>query len=307
MLIAHPGFQKIERQNVRVSDVHRNGAGIVLEVSTSTETVSVTAAATALNTTNAELGQVVERAYIENVPISLTRNVLNNISLDAVVDASGGSYTSNGQSGISIAGGGATSGNNEVIVDGVPNTIARSGGIIIYVPTAYSVEEMKVHTTMFDAAHGHSNGGAISITTTRGHNELHGTVYDFKRWAALNANSWSNNRLGLRKPPVSYNQIGFMVSGPVRLPKLYDGRNRTFFSVAYERDDDKRDLFRQARVPTELERAGDFSQTLNSLGTGYSRSTTPGRRSAPAPPQLVLCSRAINCRPRASMPPARRW
>ncbi|MCX6631453.1 MAG: TonB-dependent receptor, partial [Candidatus Solibacter sp.] len=114
-----------------------------------------------------------------------------------------------------------------------------------------------------------SNGGTISITTRGGGNDVHGTLYDFKRWAALNANSWSNNRAGLDKPPVSYNQIGFMFSGPVYLPKLYNGRNRTFFSVAYERDDDKRDLFRQARVPTEQERTGDFSQTLNSLGSGY--------------------------------------
>jgi hypothetical protein len=269
VLIEHAGFRKIERQNVRVSMATETMLDCTLEVSAAAEAVTVTAAPSALNTSNAELGQVVERAYIENVPISLTRNVLNNISLDAAVDASGGTYTSNGQSGISIAGGGAISGNNEVIVDGVPNTIARSGGIIIYVPTAYSVDEMKVHTTMFDAAYGHSNGGAISMTTRGGTNQLHGTLYDYKRWAALNANSWSNNRLGMRKPPVSYNQVGFALTGPVRLPKLYNGRNRTFFSLAYERDADKRDLFRQARVPTELERNGDFSQTLNSVGTGY--------------------------------------
>jgi outer membrane receptor protein involved in Fe transport len=269
VLVEHPGFKKIERVNLRISMGTDTTMDFVLEVATGSETVTVTEAATALNTTNAELGQVVERSYIENVPISLTRNVLNNISLDAVVDASGGSYTSNGQSGISIAGGGGTSGNNEVIVDGVPNTIARSGGIIIYVPTTYAVEEMKVHTTMFDAAYGHSNGGAISISTKGGGNQLHGTVYDFKRWSALNANSWSNNRTGLGKPPVSYNQIGFMVSGPVVLPKLYNGRNRTFFSASYERDDDKRDLFRQARVPVDAERLGDFSGTLNSMGTGF--------------------------------------
>jgi hypothetical protein len=269
VLIEHAGFRKIERQNVRVSMATETTLDGVLEISAGAETVTVTETPTALNTANPELGQVVERAYIENVPISLTRNVLNNISLDAAVDASGGTYTSNGQSGISIAGGGGTSGNNEVIVDGVPNTIALSGGIIVYVPTAYSVDEMKVHTTMFDAAYGHSNGGAISITTRGGSNQVHGTLYDFKRWAALNANSWSNNRLGYPKPPVSYNQVGFVVSGPVYVPKLYKGRNRTFFSLAYERDDDKRDLFRQARVPTELERSGDFSQTLNSLGTGY--------------------------------------
>ncbi len=269
VFVEHPGFQKIERHNVRVSMGTEITLDLVLQIAAAVESVTVTEAPTALNTTNPELGQVVERAYIENVPVSLTRNVLNNISLDAAVDASGGTYTSNGQSGISIAGGGGISGNNEVIVDGVPNTIARSGGIIIYVPTADSVDEMKVHTTMFDAAYGHSNGGAISITTRGGGNQVHGTLYDYKRWAALNTNSWSNNRLGYPKPPVSYNQVGFSFSGPVYLPKLYNGRNRTFFSLAYERDDDKRDLFRQARVPTELERSGDFSQTLNSLGTGY--------------------------------------
>jgi hypothetical protein len=299
LLIEHPGFRRIERQNVRVSVATETTLDCVLEISAAAETVTVTDSPTALNTVNPELGQVVERAYIENVPISLTRNVLNNISLDAVVDASGGTYTSNGQSGISIAGGGATSGNNEVIVDGVPNTIARSGGIIIYVPTAYSVDEMKVHTTMFDAAYGHSNGGAISITTRGGGNQVHGTLYDFKRWAALNANSWSNNRAGLRKPPVSYNQIGFMFSGPVMLPKLYNGRNRTFFSLAYERDDDKRDLFRQARVPTDQERGGDFSQTLNSVGSGivqiYDPWTTVGTGSSatrtPFPGSKVPASR----------------
>ena len=145
LLIEHPGFRTLERQNVRVSMATETTVDCVLEISAAAEAVTVTATPSALNTSNPELGQVVERAYIENVPVSLTRNVLNNISLDAAVDASGGTYTSNGQSGISIAGGGATSGNNEVIVDGVPNTIACSGGIIIYVPTAYSVDQMKVH------------------------------------------------------------------------------------------------------------------------------------------------------------------
>jgi hypothetical protein len=269
LLIEHPGFQKIENHNVRVSMGTETTLDFVLQVSTAAETLTVTAAPTALNTSNADLGQVVEHAYIDNTPVSLTRNVLNNLALDAaVVGAGGNTYTSNGQSAFSIAGGGGTQTNNEVIVDGVPNTIARSGGLILYVPTQDSTEEMKVMTTMFDAAYGHTNGGVVSITTRGGGNQLHGAVYDYKKWAALNANSWSNNRLGLPKPPVSYDQFGFMVSGPVFLPKVYHGRNRTFFLVACEGDQALNDNNETARVPTALERTGDFSQTLNSLGTG---------------------------------------
>jgi hypothetical protein len=186
--------------------------------------------------------------------------------LSAGVTGDTGTYTSNAQSEFSIMGGGSTRGRNEVMVDGIPNTIPQSGGVIVFVPPLDAVEEMKVHTTLFDAAYGHSNGGAVNITTRGGGNQVHGAVYDFKRWAALNSNSWSNNRLGLPKPPLSYNQYGGLVSGPALIPRLYDGRNRTFFSFSLESDVDKRDTSRWGRTPTDLERNGDFSQTLNRLG-----------------------------------------
>jgi hypothetical protein len=139
------------------------------------------------------------------------------------------------------------------------------------------VEEIKVHTTMFDAQYGHSNGGAINITTKGGTNQLHGTTYLYKRWSALDANSWTNNSRGLKKPPTNYYQFGYLVSGPVYLPKLYNGRNRTFFSTTLEKDRDSVELTRRARVPTAEESAGDFSRTLNRRGgpfTLYDPATT---------------------------------
>jgi hypothetical protein len=279
--VEQPGFQKIERTAVQISTGTETTIDFVLQVSTSAESVTVVAAAPALNTSNADLATVVEHAYIDNAPVSLTRNVLNNLALDAsVVGAGGNTYTSNGQSGFSIAGGGGGTGNNEVIVDGVPNTAARSGGLILYVPTQDSTNEMKIMTTMFDAAYGHTNGGVVSITTKGGANQLHGSFYGYKKWAALNANTWSNNRQGLPKAPVSYAQLGFMASGPVEIPTLYHGRNRTFWLLAMEGDTAYNDLFEQARVPTALERTGDFSQTLNSLGSAplqiYDPYTTVG-------------------------------
>src|SRR6185436_10098429 len=185
--------------------------------------------------------------------------------------------TSSAQANFAIAGGGSGQGKNEIIVDGMPNTTA--GGTIGFIPSMDSVEEVKIHTTMFDASYGHSNGGALSITTRGGTNELHGAVYGYKRWRDLNANSWTNNRLGLDKPPVGYQQWGYTVGGPVWIPKIYSGRNRTFFSTSLERDHDPRELTRQARVPTAAERTGDFSQTLNRTGGAfaiYDPATTTG-------------------------------
>jgi len=284
VVVEHPGFKRIERTRVRVSVASEVSLDFTLEVAAAAETLTVTAEAPLLNTASAELGQVVPSAYFDKLPVSLTRNAINRVMLSAVVTGDTGTYTSNAQSSFSVAGGGSTRGNNEVMVDGIPNTIARSSGIIVFVPTLDAIEEMKVHVTLFDAAYGHSNAGAVNITTKGGTNELRGTIYDYKRWRALNANSWSNNRLGLPRPPVNYNQFGLLASGPLYLPRLYDGRNRTFFSFSFETDRDARDLSRQARVPTELERKGDFSQTINRLGTGllqiYDPLTTTGTGSS---------------------------
>jgi len=262
--VEHPGFKTLERQGIRVSLNELVTLDLTLELGQTTESVTVTASAPLLNTASADLGQVIERSMVETMVVSLSRNVINIRNLAPGVTGGTGTYTSSAQGDFSIAGGGSTRGDNEIVVDGIPNTSVS--GTIGFVPALDAVEEVKVHTTMFDAALGHSNGGAVTITTRGGTNQPHGALYLYKRWAALNANSWTNNRLGLAKPPVTYHQWGYALNGPLYVPRLYDGRNRTFFSTTLERDHDARELTRQARVPTDAERKGDFSQTANRLG-----------------------------------------
>ena len=165
---------------------------------------------------------------------------------------------------MSINGGGGLRGGNEWLVDGIPNTV--QGGGIAWVPTLDTVEEVKVDTTMFDASLGHSTGGAINITTKAGTNDLHGTGYLFKQSDVLDANGWTNNKNGIPRPYVGYQQWGYVFSGPVVVPKFYTGRNKTFFLTSLQRDSDPRPLFATSRVPTQQERQGDFSQTLNQKG-----------------------------------------
>src|SRR5436190_2552528 len=210
------GFRKAERAAVRVSTNSQIAVDFALELGSSMETVTVDAKAPLLETSEADLGQVMDNNYVSNVAISIYRNAVNFARVaPGVTGAPAGTYTSDNQTQFSISGGGGTQGNNEIILDGVPDTIPLSSGSVVVVPSVDSIEELKVNTTMFDASYGHSNGGAVTIVTRGGTNQPHGSIYLFKRWAALNANSWNNNRVGAPKPPLNYHQWGYFFSGPV--------------------------------------------------------------------------------------------
>lgn len=171
LTVEHPGFRKVDRSGIRVSTNTQVTLDVKLEVGDTSETLTVKAEVPLLNTATADLGLVVERSYVERVLVSLSRNAVNLARLAPGVSGSTGTYTSNAQSEFSISGGGSTRGRNEVMVDGIPNTVPRSGGVIVVVPSLDSVEEVKIQTTMFDAAYGHTNGGAVNITTRGGTNE----------------------------------------------------------------------------------------------------------------------------------------
>ncbi|MSV29324.1 MAG: hypothetical protein EXQ52_11385, partial [Bryobacterales bacterium] len=277
VLVGHSGFKRIERAGVRVATNTQVTLNLALELGTATETVNVVASTPLLNTASADLGQVVEKNYLSSITVNLTRNVLNAVRLTPGVTGGGATVTGNNSGSFSIAGGGSTTGRIEFLVDGIPNTTAHNAGGVVFIPSIDAVEEIKVHTTMFDAQYGHSNGGAINITTRGGTNQLHGSTYVYKRWSDLNANSWTNNTAGLPKPPTDYYQFGYFIGGPITIPGIYDGRNRTFFATTLEKDRDSVQLTRRARTPTSAEKAGDFSQTLNRRGgpfTLYDPNTT---------------------------------
>jgi hypothetical protein len=261
------GFKKATRFGIRVDVGAHAGADFALELGSTLEAVTVSGAPPLLEATSADLGQVVPKAYITDVGTSIFRNAANFVRLaPGVTGQSQGTYTSDNQTAVSINGGGGVQGGNEWILDGVPDTVPLSTGSVVVVPPVDAIEEMKVHTTMFDAAYGHSTGGAVTIVTKSGTNALRGDAFAFRRPTALAANSWANNRNHLAKPDVNYWLGGGAAGGPLAVPGLYDGRGRTFWFAAYEGDRDVRDLFQSTRVPTAAEAAGDFSATLSLQG-----------------------------------------
>ncbi|MBI4909029.1 MAG: TonB-dependent receptor [Acidobacteria bacterium] len=263
------GMKRASVPGVRVATNADVRLDVKMELGALEQSVTVNAQPPLLNTSGADLGQVIDSRYVSTVAVALTRNVVASARLAPGVSGIIGTFSSNDQANISISGGGSTNTRNEFTLDGIPNTVPQGGGNIVFVSSLDSVEEVKVHTTMFDASLGHSNGGAVNITTRGGGNDFHGTAYLYKRWAALDASSWVNNRLGLAKPPISYRQFGGTLGGPVLIPKLYRGNNRTFFFVSREQDRLANSVSRQSRVPSELERNGDFSQTLSRTGTAF--------------------------------------
>jgi hypothetical protein len=135
------------------------------------------------------------------------------------------------------------------------------------------VQEFKILTSNYQAEYGRSAGAQINVVTKSGSKEFHGSGYLFHRHEGLNANNWKNNRDGLQRNLYRFNDVGYTIGGPVKLPKLED-RLFFFWSQEYQRQlrpQNRRDV----TVPTELERRGDFSQSVDRNGNLFNRIKDP--------------------------------
>ncbi|MGH8248959.1 MAG: TonB-dependent receptor plug domain-containing protein, partial [Gammaproteobacteria bacterium] len=176
-------------------------------------------------------------------------------------------FSNSGISSWSVNGG--LTNNTEFLMDGAPNN-AFSGrqNRIAYVPPADAVEEFKVMTGIYDAQYGRTGGGVINVSVKSGTNAYHGTAYEFLKRATLNANTFSNNAKGLPRQGAKLDQYGFSVGGPVRVPRLYRGKDRTFFFFAGEAYGEDLHFPDESitSVPTADQKLGDFSRTFDNAG-----------------------------------------
>jgi hypothetical protein len=263
------GFRRSLREGIIVQVNDRIALDLALQIGATTETVTVTGESPQLQTASADLGQVVDRAFLDRLPVT-GRTVLSFADMaPGVLGGGGGGWpggvASNDQNKIAMNGGNGTDKGNDITVDGVPALAPRQAGLAVGIPMSDAVLEFKVATTMFDASLGRSNGGAMAITTRSGTNQYHGSGYYFTEKAGLDANSWTNNRVRIARQPINRYAAGGTVGGPVRLPK-YDGHNRTFFFFGFEKSINGRSAAALARVPTSGEQQGDFSKTLAPSG-----------------------------------------
>jgi hypothetical protein len=139
------------------------------------------------------------------------------------------------------------------------------------VPSVDAVQEFKVMTSTYDAQYGHTGGGAINISLKSGTNTFHGSGYEYFKRARFNAAAFSDNAHGNPTPASGLDQYGFTLGGPARVPKVYNGKDKTFFFVAVEKyhEDQEYPGEKVASVPTPAQRKGDFTSTLDNAGRMY--------------------------------------
>jgi len=262
------GFKRYQRDGVQAGANERIGLDIQMEVGQVTETVSVTGEAPMLQTTTASSGQVITTRQIENMPVS-GRTPLSLAQLAFGVTPNDDPrftrpFDNAGPSGFSM--GGAPGRTNELLIDGAPDSTGNSR--VAYNPPMDAVAEVKAESFQADAAYGHTGGGTVNVILKSGTNSFHGTLYEFNQNSAFNATPFFTNKAGSPKPVSRFNQWGGSFSGPVWIPKVFDGRNKLFFFFGYEGIKDALPAPATSTVPTSAERAGDFSALLP-LGAQY--------------------------------------
>ena len=264
------GFKRVVRENIIVQINQTVQIDIPLEVGATQETVTVSTENPPLDTAKSDLGLTIDRRRVEELPL-VHGNPYSLIGLSPGVAPTGNlrldrPFEPTGIVGFAIDG---TRGNrSDLTIDGAPSTATANANEVIasYVPPTDIIGEFKVQTATFDAQFGNTEGGVTSISIKSGTNELHGSAYYFAEPAKLSANDFFGNARGTARPNSKSDRFGFSINGPVRIPFLYNGRDKTFFLVGYEGIRDSRPRFdagNTAFVPTADLRNGDFSAFPN--------------------------------------------
>ncbi|MGB9470030.1 MAG: TonB-dependent receptor, partial [Candidatus Acidiferrum sp.] len=246
------GFQKEVRTGIKVDVTENATANLRLKVASATQSVEVSAQSQELNTEDAVTGQVVNRKFINDLPL-VDRYVLDFVSLGPGI-TNMSDQNSVGDTGTNFVSNGSRGASADILMDGASITnFEPNGGItyVTYTPSAEAVEEFKVEQTNFSAEYGFSGASVVNMITRSGGNSFHGSAYDFIRNQLTDANNWFANAADQPLPPVHRNNFGGTIGGPIIKNKLffffdYDGTRQSYMNTY------------QAGVPTAAERTGDF-------------------------------------------------
>lgn len=258
------GFRRYILEPFPIATQQKAGLDIELEIGEVTESVTVTGTAQLIEATNSTLSGVVQNKEIMDLPLN-GRNVYSLAVLTPGVftrDPARGKFREGFHSiGIFQVNGGRDS-SNMIMMDGVPvtmNSNTNNMNANSALPTIEGIEEFRIQTNSYSAEYGRSGGGVLTLTTKSGTNDIHGTAFDFLRNNKMDSNNFFANRAGNDLGTFQRNEFGFSVGGPIV-------KNRTFFFEAYEGRRQRTQATRFMTLPTPLQKAGDFSETLNSKG-----------------------------------------
>ena len=260
------GFKRISTMTPPLEINQAMRIDLKMELGAVQETVTVESQPAGVDTVNATLGDSITSRPIVNMPLN-GRNALDLAKLQAgVLETNTTAGTSNSQQGTFSVSGSKSDSVTYLLDGGLNNDLL--GNQAVYTPNPDIIAEFRILTSNYSAEYGRNAGGVVSMVTKSGTNEVHGSVYDFVRNDAFNANSYFNKRNGLPRDVLKRQQFGFTVGGPITIPKVVEGKNRFFWFAGYQGQRlshrvtaDKTTVF----TPAELN--GDFSLS-NSTRTG---------------------------------------
>src|ERR1700730_8613291 len=257
--VSASGFKRFSQENVTLTAGGTVRVDAQLQVGQVTETIEVSAAVAQVQTENAKISTAVQNKMVDELPLVVGGAMRNPYSLITITPESKGSGNH-----ISLGGGQAAAW--DATLDGVSATTNRSadaGEINYNAPSMEAITEFTIDTNDFKDEYGNAGGGVITFVSKSGTNQLHGVAYDFLRNDALDARGFFAPTRSIYKQ----NDFGVAGGGPVIIPKVYNGRNKTFFYLSYEG-------FRNrlgangviSSVPTPEMYTGDFSKWVDQTG-----------------------------------------
>lgn len=277
------GFKTFKQTNLKLDVGQTAEVNIALEIGLQTAEVTVRDDnQLRLETASGALGGVIEQERVESLPLN-GRNLLQLATLEpGVVDTSAGreAFPTGQQAGsFSVNGGRGLT--NEILFDGV-TAVNKADNVPAFRPSPEAIQEFRIQTNSYAAEFGRSGGGAVSFVTRSGTRKIHGSLYEFFRNDALDANNFFANRAGSGKEKLRANQFGFTLGGPVYLPGFGEGTkpifksNKLFFFVNYEGLRRSTTNFVSSIVPTAKQRVGDYSEQLGNTIAGVTVRDTAG-------------------------------
>lgn len=279
------GFKKESKTNITLQVSQTAVINFRLQVGSVDQTVTVNTDGALLDFGKADQGEVVENTRVTELPLNgRDPGMLSILSAGAVWTGSiqWQRPFDDTQANLSVNGGGA--GNTALMMDGVPNTASSINNTgqakIAYVPPVDSVQEFKIITNPYDAQYGLLAGGVEDVILKSGTNTLHGDVYEYARRTWLDANTWQNlynishatpgtDISAYKTPKMKWDQYGAELDGPVSIPKLYNGRDRSFFTMQYENFHEIEPNTVTDSVPSPQWAKGDFTNLVYWNGSGY--------------------------------------
>jgi hypothetical protein len=259
--LSAPGFKRYTRAGLTVEVAQVLRVDIALEVGAANESVTITAAATLLNTETGDVRHDIRADSLNDLPV---------LGIGAAQAGSAGIRNPNAM--VNLVPGTYFIANAEVRINGAPDNTqsfriegqdaSNTGtpGVAAQTqPSVDAIQEIAIQTSNYAAEYGQAGGGVFNLTMKSGGNQFHGSAYDYFINEDLNAN---NNFTGTPRQRNRRNDYGFTVGGPVWIPKVYNGRDKTFFFFNFEQFREALGIFQSETVPTTAYRNGDFTTAI---------------------------------------------